>query len=66
MERSIEMERAAEWHYDECVRLLIPSLGDNEKVMVDDGMLAATVILRVYEQMNGRYLLNSYPTKPKP
>ncbi|KAI5786145.1 hypothetical protein FPQ18DRAFT_350269 [Pyronema domesticum] len=52
MERSIEMERAAEWHYDECVRLLIPSLGDNEKVMVDDGMLAATVILRVYEQMN--------------
>ncbi|KAI5810858.1 hypothetical protein BZA77DRAFT_326509 [Pyronema omphalodes] len=51
-EISQEMERAAEWHYDECVRLLIPSLGDNEKVMVDDGMLAATVILRVYEQMH--------------
>jgi hypothetical protein len=39
-------------YYEESVRLLIPVLNDASNAM-DDTLLAATVILRVYEQMNG-------------
>lgn len=42
----------AEQYYEEAVRLLIPMLSDASNAM-DDNLLAATVILRVYEQMNG-------------
>jgi hypothetical protein len=42
----------AEQYYDESVRLMIPMLSNDSSAM-DDNLLAATVILRVYEQMNG-------------
>lgn len=42
----------AEQYYEESLRLLIPMLNDTSNAM-DDHLLAATVILRVYEQMNG-------------
>ena len=42
----------AEQYYEESLRLLIPMLSDPENAVYDN-LLAAAVILRVYEQMNG-------------
>ena len=42
----------AEKFHEQCIRLLIPALSDPD-VAADDAVLAALVILRVYEQMTG-------------
>ena len=42
----------AEKFHEQCIRLLIPALSDPD-VAADDSVLAALVILRVYEQMTG-------------
>jgi len=43
----------AEQAHERCVELLIPSLS-SEKVADDDILLCAIVILRVFEQLNGK------------
>lgn len=54
----------AEQYYEESVRLLISLLNDAGNAM-DDTLLAATVILRVFEQMNGMcYHASSYRIFP--
>jgi hypothetical protein len=43
----------AEQAHERCVELLIPSLS-SETVANDDILLCAIVILRVFEQLNGK------------
>lgn len=45
----------AEQYHEDCVRHLIPMLGDSNPT-VGGVLLATTAILRVYEQMSGRCL----------
>lgn len=41
-------------YYHECLETLIPAL-DDQKVATDDDLLAATVILRLLEEFDGKY-----------
>lgn len=43
----------AEKYYTRCVELLIPMMSD-ERVAMDENVLATAVILRKYEEMNGQ------------
>lgn len=43
---------AAEFFHSACIELLIPALSDQASAAADPNILAATVILRIYEQLN--------------
>jgi hypothetical protein len=51
----------ANQYYQECLQHLIPALADDEMID-DDGLLAATVILRLLEEMDGTWVCE--PKKP--
>lgn len=41
-------------YYQACLETLIPAL-NNQEVTMDDDLLAATVILRLFEEFDGQY-----------
>lgn len=43
---------AAEFFHSACIELLIPALSDQASAAADPNILGATVILRIYEQLN--------------
>lgn len=48
---------ASTQYYQECLRTLIPSLSD-PKAALDDNLLAATVILRLFEEFDGKLIIS--------
>lgn len=45
----------AEKYHQECLKHLIPMLSDSAAVM-DENLLAATIILRFFEEVEGQYI----------
>jgi hypothetical protein len=48
---------ASTQYYQECLKTLIPSLSD-PKAALDDNLLAATVILRLFEEFDGNLIVS--------